>query len=154
MTSSLRHPMSLRHPSYDLLVIYSQNATDVTVCTRRYNFVCLYIYKYFYRTYLYRTWLVHVGHDSFIWLSHSWGTWLVYERDMTHSNATCLVHRGRGMFMWDMTRSYETWLADATDTPAPMIHIGHDWVLRNLTRSFGKRLVHMGHDSFMGYMTR
>ena len=40
----------------------------------------------------YGTWLIHMGHDSFIW-------------DMTYSYGIWLIHMGHDWFIWDMTHS-------------------------------------------------
>ena len=48
-------------------------------------------------THSYKTWLIHIRHDSFIW-------------DMTHSYKTWLIHIRHDSFISDMTHSYKTWL--------------------------------------------
>jgi len=44
------------------------------------------------RTHSYRTWLINMGHDSFIWnRTHSYGTWLIHMGHDTESR--CWIHR-------------------------------------------------------------
>jgi len=152
----LRHPVGLRHPAYDFLFIYSQNATDVPVCTRRYICFGLYIYKYLYTTFIQDvifscgTWLFHVS-LSFMWdMTRLWEGHDSFKCEVSRSYGTWRVHIGHDSFIWDMTR----WRNGYACTRAPLNHMRHYCVLRNMTSSFGKWLVHMGHDSFMGDMTR
>jgi len=84
--------------------------------------------------------------------------------DMTRSYGTWLVHMGHDSFIWDMTRSYGTWLVhmghdsfiwDMTRSYETwLVHMGHDSFIWDMTRSYGTCLVHMGHDSFIWDMTR
>jgi len=85
-------------------------------------------------THLYGTWLIHMGHGSFI-------------RDMSFiCDMTWRIHVGHGLFIWDMTHSCGTWL----------MHVRHDSLMCHMcemTHSYGTWYIHMGHDAFMWDMT-
>jgi len=114
-------------------------------------------------THLWGTWLVNSTDVftrvfcGFIWdMTHSSGTWLVYERpdsykcNVSRSYGMWRVHVGHDWFMRDWTRWHNRYAC----THAPLIHMGHGLFMQNVTRSFGTWLVHMGRDSYMKEMTR
>ena len=71
---------------------------------------------WFHIGYSHLTWLIHMGHDSFIW-------------DMTHSYRTWLIHMGHDSFIWDMTHSYRVFTCDMTHSYlTSLIHLNiHRW---------------------------
>jgi len=119
----------------------------------------------------YGTWLIHMGHDWFIWdMTHSWDPlppwsmvylWVIDEviSDMPHSFGTYLVHSQyetglihmghdsymrHDPFIWDMTQSCDL------HPPWSMTHLCvRDKVIKDMPHSYGTCLIHMGHASFI-----
>jgi len=124
------------------------------------------------------TWLIHIGHDSFIWdINRSCVTWQIAKVfEMIHSYGPWLVHMGHDSFIrdmadsqsvwqesfiWDMTRSYVTWqIAKVFDRTHSywtwLMHMGHDSFIRDMAdrQSVWHDSWHMRHDSSIHDMTR
>ena len=112
------------------------------VCTSRHIYEGVVSHTYAYTdvaiVLTYRTWLGHMGHDSFIWdivRAHR-RRHRTSESCHAFMRVTWLIHMGRDSFIWDLTHSNWTWL----------IHMGHDSFIWDMTHSYGTWLIHMGHD--------
>jgi len=100
-------------------------------------------------THSYVTWLIHMWHDSFMYLRWT-VTWLINSEYDSLTYGTWLIHILHDSFIWDMTHSYVTWLIHVLAMDCDMTH------------SLGIRLIdiwdmtywHMGHDSLMLGMWR
>jgi len=88
------------------------------------------------------SWVIYTSLESFIWdMTHSERLDSVSPEFFFCKYENCFI---RGLFVWDVTRSYETWLA----------HMRHDSLVWDMTRSYETWLAHMRHDSLIWDMTR
>jgi len=125
------------------------------------SFICFDIYGI---THSYVTWLIHVCSDMTCFLWHD-----SFMCDMTYAYVTWLVQMRRDVFIRKNPHSYHTWqtsfICDTTRSKSDMIfsyvtclvHVWHDVCICDMLHFICDMShmngSHMGHDSFIWYMT-
>jgi len=122
-------------------------------------------YKLFRRdtNHLYVTWLVYMGHDSFVRVTLVKRQWrnqrcASCEWDTRCLHVTCLMYTWHDSFIRDMTHSYETWLihmCDAREAATAelelcLIRMEQKLFRRDMTHLYVMWLFYMWHDLFVG----